>query len=44
MDTIDSGAALAAPAANAAGVNAINRNKALNVADKNLFFNILKPP
>jgi hypothetical protein len=44
MDTIDSGVALASLAANAAGVNAIKRNKALTTADKNLFFNMLKPP
>jgi len=44
MDTADSSVALAAPAANAAGINAIKRNKALNAADKNLFFNMLKPP
>jgi hypothetical protein len=44
MDTIGSGLVLPSPAANAAGVNAIKRKKALTTADKNLFFNMLKPP
>jgi len=43
-DISDSGAALVSPRASAPGADTVRRSNTPNAADKNLFFDMKKPP